>query len=361
MNGEVLPVPARIVVARPVRHSVRAALVAGVLAAVSVVLPAGSGADPVVDNPTEAIARLGEIARESEQTNEALHNAQIDLDAKLDAQREQEARAEHDRGILDAATAEVARFQPTVDKLVTANYQGARTNRLFALLVSDSPQQLLDQMSALDVIAGRTADDVSQYTAASAQAREAAEASQASADAARAASEQAKALSDDLQRRQSELEAQIVEVTKAFEGLTGAERAQLAGTPFPPGVDPGVILSGLVPGAGSGALQAGLTRIGSPYAWGATGPSSFDCSGLVVWSYKQIGKNLPRSSQAQAQGGIPVPRDQLQPGDVVIFYNDASHVGIYAGGGNVLHASTFGVPVKVESMDRMPYAGARRY
>ncbi|NLG54776.1 MAG: C40 family peptidase [Rhodococcus sp.] len=331
------------------------------LAAAFAILPATSSADPVPSNATEAIARLGELARESEQTNEALHNAQIDLDAKLALQNEHEQRAEHDRGVLDAAMAEVARFQPTVDKLVTANYQGARTNRLFALLVSDSPQQLLDQMSALDVIADRTSSDVAQYTAASAQAREAAQASQASLDAARSAADEARTISEDLKRKRSDLEAQIADVTRAFERLTSSERAQLAGTPFPPGVDPSVILQGLTPGSGSGALQAGLTRVGSPYVWGATGPSSFDCSGLVVWSYRQIGKNLPRSSQEQAQGGIPVSRDQLQPGDVVIFYNDASHVGIYAGGGNVLHASTFGVPVKVESMDRMQYAGARRY
>lgn len=351
----------RTVDARPVRRSIRALLLTGVFAAACVILPTAAVADPAPGNTTEAIARLGELARESELTNEALHNAQIDLDAKLALQSEHEARAEHDRQILDAATAEVSRFQPTVDKLVTANYQGARTNRLFALLVSDSPQQLLDQMSALDVIATQTSNDVSAYTAASTQAREAAQSSQTSLDAARVAADQARAVSDDLKAKKSDLEAQIVEVTTAFENLTSAERAQLAGTNFPPGIDPSVILAGLTPGSASGALQAGLTRIGSPYVWGATGPSSFDCSGLVVWSYRQIGKTLPRSSYAQAEGGIPVSRDQLQPGDVVIFKSDASHVGIYAGGGNVLHASTFGVPVKVESMERMQYAGARRY
>ncbi len=80
-----------------------------------------------------------------------------------------------------------------------------------------------------------------------------------------------------------------------------------------------------------------------------------------MWAYKQIGKTLPRSSQAQASGGTPVSRDALQPGDVVLFYNDASHVGLYAGNGNILHASTFGVPVKIESMAKFPLLRARRY
>ena len=111
-----------------------------------------AGADPVITNPTEALDKLGELSRVSEQTNEALHNAQIDLDAKLAVANDADVRSAADQGLLDAASARVAEFAPAVNRIATANYQGARTNRLFALMVSDSPQQLLDQMSALDVI-----------------------------------------------------------------------------------------------------------------------------------------------------------------------------------------------------------------
>ncbi|NGP07688.1 C40 family peptidase [Rhodococcus sp. 14C212] len=342
------------------KRSLRALVAIGVLLTVAFAA-APAGADPVGESPTVALERLAELSRKSEQTTEALHNAGIDLDAKVEAQRAADAALARDREALDAAEAELAVFRPTVDKLAVANYRGARTNRLFALMVSDSPQQLLDQMSALDVIAQDTADQVAGFRTASSAAAEAALASQRSVDEARAAAEQAQVVRDDLQRQQSELEARIDEVLAAFADLSAEEKATLAGAPFPPGFDAEKILSGLAPGSGSGALQAGMTRIGSPYSWGATGPSQFDCSGLVVWAYKQIGKNLPRSSQAQAQGGTPVPRDQLQPGDVVTFYDDASHVGLYAGNGNVLHASTYGVPVKVAPMDRMPFHNARRY
>lgn len=341
---------------------VRAALTVSVVAVGIFAAPMSTaGADPVPTDPNQALEQLGELSRTSEQTNEALHNAQIDLDAKLATARDADARSAADRTLLDEASARVAQFAPAVSRIATANYQGVRTNRLFALMVSDSPQQLLDQMSALDVISTEAATQVAEFTRATSDARAASDASKRSADEARSLADQARTVSDDLQRKQSELQAQIADVTKAFQNLTDSQRSQLSGSTLPPNVDLGKILANLTPGSGAGALQAGLTRIGDPYVWGATGPDEFDCSGLVVWAYKQVGKTLPRSSQAQAQGGVPVSRDQLQPGDIVTFYNDNSHVGIYAGDGNILHASTFGVPVKVESMARMQFSTARRY
>jgi len=341
------------------KRTLRAGLAAGVLLAAGLTAPAI--ADPAADNPTAALEHLADLSRRSEQTNEALHNAVIDLEAKQTAQRDAEVRLAADRGVLAQAQAEVDRFRPTIDKLAAANYRGARTNRLYSVLVSDSPQQLLDQMSALGVIAQQTADDVEGYRVANNAAAEAAAASERSADAARIAAEQAQALRNDLERQQTDLRNQIEGVYDAFENLSDDEKAVLAGTPFPPGLDAATILSKLAPGTGSAALRAAMTRIGDPYVWGATGPDQFDCSGLMVWAYKQVGKTLPRSSQAQAQGGTPVSRDQLQPGDLVIFYDDASHVGMYAGDGNIVHASTFGVPVKVQPMDSFPFHSARRY
>ncbi|MDI9930016.1 C40 family peptidase [Rhodococcus sp. IEGM 1354] len=108
------------------------------------------------------------------------------------------------------------------------------------------------------------------------------------------------------------------------------------------------------------AVQAAESKIGAPYVYGASGPDSFDCSGLVQWAYKQAGISLPRTSYDQAAAGTPVSRDSLMPGDVVSFYG-GSHSGIYVGDGNVVHASTSGVPVKVAPLASMPFDGARRY
>lgn len=109
-------------------------------------------------------------------------------------------------------------------------------------------------------------------------------------------------------------------------------------------------------------ITAARTAIGHPYAWGATGPDRFDCSGLVVWAYAQVGIPVPRTSQQQATAGRPVDRGALEPGDVVTFYPNASHAALYSGAGMVIHASTYGRPVaEVPLAAAGPFHNARRY
>jgi len=111
---------------------------------------------------------------------------------------------------------------------------------------------------------------------------------------------------------------------------------------------------------GEQAVRAAESKLGSPYVYGASGPDAFDCSGLVQWAYKQAGLNLPRTSYDQAAAGVAVSQSDLQVCDVISFYG-GSHSGIYAGNGNVIHASTAGQPVKLAPVSSMPYDGARRY
>jgi len=109
-------------------------------------------------------------------------------------------------------------------------------------------------------------------------------------------------------------------------------------------------------------VAAARSRIGDPYVWGAAGPDAFDCSGLCMWAYAQAGVTIPRTSQQQCAAGIPVHRDELQPGDLVIYYPDASHVALYSGNGMVVEASTTGVPVKQTLLDDAgPYHCSRRF
>ncbi|QLY33586.1 C40 family peptidase [Nocardia huaxiensis] len=107
------------------------------------------------------------------------------------------------------------------------------------------------------------------------------------------------------------------------------------------------------------AVDAALSKVGSPYVYGAAGPNAFDCSGLMQWSYAQAGVSIPRTSYDQLASGTPVSMDDLQPGDIVSFYG-GSHSGMYVGNGEVVHASTSGQPVKVAPISSMPFAGARR-
>ncbi|MFJ7907845.1 NlpC/P60 family protein [Kitasatospora sp. NPDC096204] len=113
---------------------------------------------------------------------------------------------------------------------------------------------------------------------------------------------------------------------------------------------------------GAAALSYAASKVGSPYVWGATGPGSFDCSGLMVWAFNQAGVSLPRTSQAQAGAGTRLGTDlsKAQPGDLLIFYSDAHHVGIYAGNGQVLHAPKPGASVRYEAVTNMPLTGIVR-
>lgn len=108
-------------------------------------------------------------------------------------------------------------------------------------------------------------------------------------------------------------------------------------------------------------VAAARGQIGKQYQWGGEDNPGYDCSGLMQWSYTQIGVSIPRTSQQQAQAGIPVAYSDLQPGDLIIYYPDASHVALYSGGGNVIQAADYGIPVEeVPIADAGPYNQARR-
>jgi len=117
------------------------------------------------------------------------------------------------------------------------------------------------------------------------------------------------------------------------------------------------------PSTHSGAADAALGQLGTPYVWAGSQPGGFDCSGLVMWAFGQVGVALPHSSYAQYGYGVPVSRDQLQPGDLV-FFDGLGHVGIYIGGDQFVHAPHTGDVVKISSLDEAWYAstfvGARR-
>jgi cell wall-associated NlpC family hydrolase len=340
-------------------------------------------ADPADD----ALAKLTELSRQAEQTTEAMHSAQLDLNNKLAVQQAAEAKHVADVAAVESAKSQLATFQGSVDKLAAAQYMGGRTDGLDAMLTATSPQGLIDQLAVQRVMASEMSAQMKSYRDIGQQAALAEQASAKSAADAKTAAEQAAAVRADLQSKQSKLQVQIAVVKSQYQALTPAQRDALAALPpipappppdAAPPADPGILAAppeGIPPGdvAPPGAtpeggapeaatvIQAALSRIGSPYSWGASGPSQFDCSGLVMWSFQQAGISLPHSSQALAQGGQPVSMDQMQPGDLVTYYSDASHVGIYIGDGMMVHASTYGTPVRVAPVDNAPIHNVRRY
>lgn len=372
--------------------------VAGAIAGLTIlgsVFASNVQADPADD----AVAKLNELSRQAEQTTEAMHAAQLDLDKKLAAAKAADTKHEAAAAAAEAAKNDLATYQTSVDKIAAAQYMGGRTDGIDAMLTADSPQGLIDQLSVQRVMATEISAQMANFHNASDAAVKAEADSAKSASEAKTAAEQAAAVRADLQSKQSKLQVQIAIVKSRYTALTPSQREALAALPpapaaappapppdgappapdaVPPGPgqDPSINASGPNPPvdglpapsdngggtpAGQIAVQAALTRIGDPYSWGAAGPGAFDCSGLVMWAFQQAGISLPHSSYAQAAGGQPVSRDQMQPGDVVSYYSDASHVGIYIGDGMMVHASTFGVPVRVAPVDNAPIYNVRRY
>jgi peptidoglycan DL-endopeptidase CwlO len=119
---------------------------------------------------------------------------------------------------------------------------------------------------------------------------------------------------------------------------------------------------GSVAGSSKGvkALAYAKAQLGESYARSGAGPSSWDCSGLTMMAWGSVGVSLPHSSRQQFSRGRPVAKSDLQLGDLVFFYGDISHVGLYAGNGQVIHAPRPGRSVEYIKMSYMPYAGARR-
>jgi cell wall-associated NlpC family hydrolase len=115
-----------------------------------------------------------------------------------------------------------------------------------------------------------------------------------------------------------------------------------------------------VPGAAGDVVKFAYAQIGKPYRWAAEGPNAYDCSGLVTAAYRKAGVQLPHNSRQQWRSVTPISRSQLRPGDVVFYYPDVHHVGIYMGNGMMVHAPTYGEPVRMDRIDQQPIYGFGR-
>lgn len=338
-----------------VKRTIQAALAAAMVAATVSLIPAPAGAQPELPSTaSEAVKQLAELNKQAEQLTEEYHAA---TDA-LTVRRAELNQAQVDFGAAkvkaDEAKVKQEEFRGQVDKLATASFQGARFNQLSALLVSESPQDFLDQMSALDLLA---ADNKRAIDSLAAVVEETSAAEKAATDATTRAAEaeqQAAQIEADVAKRKADLTTRQGEVARRLAQLNGTDRQALRGAPsinipIPP-----------ASGIAGAAMDRALSKRGSPYVWAAEGPGSFDCSGLVYWAYQGLGVTLPRSSRSQASSGVAVPRSAIQPGDLLFFYSPVSHVGISVGGTAMVHAPQSGDVVKVADWTSMPLTAVRR-
>ena len=344
-------------------HPIRR-VVSGALAAASVITiitvaqpPATASPIPVLQAPptgSDALAKYRELASQAEKLNEDLLKAQDDLKARQADLDKANADVDAARKLGEQATENQKKYQVQVDKFAGASFtSGVQLNKLSALLAGTSTQDFLDRSSALEVLAADRNAAMGNLTGAVRQADDATAKAADAAKRAQGARDAAAQLTDDIKAKQKSLDDQIAQLKAANKNLTALDRAAQGDTG---GDRPNVPAP---TAAAQAALDAALSKLGSPYEWGATGPNQFDCSGLMLWAYKQAGITLPRSSREQSTYGAAVPRDQLQPGDLVFFYSPVSHVGMYIGDGKMVHAPDTGDVVKISPLQSQ-YSGARR-
>jgi cell wall-associated NlpC family hydrolase len=319
--------------------------------------PATATADPApapAPDPAKTAAQVRALSRQAEVITEQW---------KLASDRLLARQADADRAHRDVAsataTANQARaaqsaFRAQVDRLTSATFEGVRISSLTAMLISDSPKQFIDKMSALEVLAvsNRTAMD---KLAAAVARTEKAELAATDAETRAAVAElDAARIADDVAKARLEMGRQINLVQERLGQLNADEFALYASEGF---TDYPIDLVGDT--LGIRALRAALTRQGAPYIWGAEGPGTFDCSGLVLWAYRQAGVGLPRVAFDQARAGTPVVSGLL-PGDLIALYWPVSHIGIYVGNGLYINAPQSGDVVKVARVPWRDVTAIRR-
>lgn len=310
-------------------------------------------APPKPTNATDAAAQLDQVQREAEALTEQWHAAQDGLAARQQDVTNFQGAVGPAKAAVEAARANEEKYRKQVDAVAMATFESGNLDQFNALLASGSPQDFLDQMSALESLSSQYKDALAQLSAKVDKTTAAQSAAAAAVARATAAVDQATKAEQDLGARKKDAEIRIDQAEKLLAQLSPSQRRDRNG---PDVGAPDITGSGV----GVDALRAAASQLGKPYVWGATGPGSYDCSGLTSWAFKKAGVTLPRSSSQQARVGRSVSWDQLQPGDLVFYYSPVSHVGIYAGDGKFIDAPQTGDVVKYQTVSKSAFTSARR-
>jgi cell wall-associated NlpC family hydrolase len=326
----------------------RSGLLIGAATALSVtVLPGTAAAVPGdVTDAAQAAQLVAEVSHQLEIVSEQVNEAKVELE------RQQAAVANADQAAADAQT-RLDALDGQIRQLARTAYTGDGFSRLDVMLTSDSADAFVHQLGTLDAIAGHTNELVSEVAVAA----EAAKTARASADEARVRAQKSY---DDIAAQQKDLEAKIADYQAQYAALSAPQQQEVARAH---GGEALAVPSGVIApsAAAQAAVDTALAQVGDPYVWGAGGPNAFDCSGLTQYAYSAAGVSLPHSSSSQSRMGKAVSRSELKPGDLLFFYSPVSHVGMYIGNGQMVHASTSGQPVKVAGIDSMGgFNSARR-
>ncbi|MGW0747979.1 NlpC/P60 family protein [Streptomyces sp. NPDC002587] len=308
------------------------------------------------ENVGVLLTRLQGLYQKAEEATEAYNATEVALRSRQEEERRLSAESGKARSALGTEKALLGR-------LAREQYQGSRGLSPYArMLLAGNPQAALDQRRL-------TAREGARQAAVLKRLMRGERAADALAARAREALDSQQSLAARRRQQKDEVAVQLKEVERVLASLTAEQLAQLGAREAR---DTAVaqrelVASGRLPtrtgtptAAGGAALTYAAAQIGKPYVWGAEGPASFDCSGLTSQAWAHAGRAIPRTSQEQWARLPKVPLDQLRPGDLVVYFPKATHVGLYVGGGKVIQAPRPGAKVKVSPIAANPLLGAVR-
>jgi cell wall-associated NlpC family hydrolase len=274
---------------------------------------------------------------------------------------------ENNRIVLSVARHNLLRAQQALAESLTSTYKSSGEDVVSYLLAAHSFSELVDHVQTVQRENNANGDLIKQISVT--KALIAKRTAQLKTQTAQLASDQA---AQARERRRVEsglhaLEARKAKINADIQHLIDQQqaRAQAAATAAATAASGGGGGNIPVPPSstlGGQAVAIAEQYLGVPYVWGGASPSGFDCSGLTMYVYAQLGVSLPHNAAAQYGMGTPVPRDALEPGDLV-FFDGLGHVGIYVGGGSFIHAPHTGTVVQISSLSGWysdNYVGARR-
>jgi cell wall-associated NlpC family hydrolase len=299
---------------------------------------------------------LQRLYREAEKATET-YNA---TEEKLKEQRAEVARLDR---ALARARLSLQDSRGAAGRLARQQYQNTSTDvsPYVRLLLARDPQHALDQGHVIGQLARERAETVGRLTGAEHKADELARRAREALDDQLVLAERQKKERDDVRERLDEVEELLASLTA--EQLTaladfedkGIEKAQREL------VTSGALGDDAKPSEqGDRAVHYALRQLGKPYEWGAEGPRTFDCSGLTSEAWARAGTPIPRTSQEQWARLPKVPLKDLRPGDLVIYFPEATHVALYVGEGEVVHAPRAGEKIEVAPLASNPVLGAVR-
>ncbi|MGW7262493.1 NlpC/P60 family protein [Streptomyces sp. NPDC054842] len=311
-------------------------------------------------SPAQVEAKVDKLYQEAEVATERYNGAKEKADKgerRLRTLRDEAARRT-DR--LNSA-------RDALGSIATAQYRSGGLDPAVQLALSDDPDRYLDGAAFAERAGSRQVSAVARVRK---QLREI----EQLRGAARVELTSLTSRQAELKRQKKAINAKLAEARRLLSRLTDEQRARLSadgGTGHASRAGARETAAALPSGTAATPAKAPNSRaaeavayayqkLGSPYVWGATGPNAFDCSGLTQAAYRAAGVSLPRTTYAQIGAGRRVSRAELQPGDLVFFYSGISHVGIYVGGGRMIHAPNPSAPVRLAPIDEMPFAGATR-